>query len=239
MKTLTEADKIKRFFPMHSVSMVKNFMLIVHCILQSRTVCLYKCRDKVSLAMGNRSKVKAGSDYMRLIRFFRMEHAGKFITGIRQMLISIVEIERPYLIIDRSNWKIGSKNVNLLTLGGLLSGCFIPLHWVQLDKRGNSNVSERNKLLEYFICLSQWAGKSVDGMILLADREFLGDTWYEYLISRRISFVIRLRSNMYGNLLTPAGKKNFAPVLMQTCSTDRRLRGTNVPERTALHLCNC
>lgn len=239
MKTLTEPDKIKRFFPMHTNKMVNNFLLILHCIIQSRTVCLYKCRDKVSLARGHKSSVKAGSDYTRLIRFFKMKMSVEFITGIRQMLLSLVQLEHPYLIMDRSNWKIGSKNVNLLTIGGLLSGVFMPLHWLQLNKRGNSNFAERKKLMEYFIGLLEWAGKPTEGLVLLADREFIGDKWFEYLISRRISFVIRLREKMYFDLSTITGKKNFAQVPMQICGKMGHLRGANVSQPAAVYICNC
>ena len=209
MKTLTDRDKIIRFFPNHTRKMVMNFLLIINCIVQSRTVCLYKCRDKVSTVNGKKRKNKANSDYVRLIRFFKMERLVEFIGGINKLLVSIVEIELPYLIMDRTNWKIGGKNVNLFTIGGLLSNTFLPLYWLQLNKRGNSNFEERKNLMEHFITLLKWAGKSIEGMILLADREFIGDKWFEYLLSLKISFVIRLRENMYGELATITGKKKL------------------------------
>ena len=238
MKTLTDTDKIRRFFPNHTRKMTSNFLMIIHCIVQSRTVCLYKCRDKVSGAIGKNHKAKSGSDYMRLIRFFKMKMIAEFITGIRQLLLSIVKLEDKYLIMDRSNWKIGTKNVNLLTIGGLLKNTFVPLHWLQLDKRGNSNFQERKKLMDNLIGLLQWAGKSVEGMILLADREFIGVLWLEYLCSLPISFVIRLRENLYGELSTITGKKNFAQVLAQTRRTLGHLCGANVYRQTQLYLCN-
>lgn len=214
MNTFTEMDKIKIFFPHHTKKMVKNFLLIIGCIVQCRTVCLYKCRDKVKEVEGRKQKVKAESDYTRLIRFFKMDMIIEFITGIRQMLLSITCFNEQYLIMDRSNWKIGSKNVNLLTIGGLLENVFMPFYWIQLNKRGNSNTEERKRIIALSIGLLKWADKFIEGLILLADREFIGSDWLAYLCSQRISFVIRLRENMYGELSTKKGKKNFIKVAM-------------------------
>lgn len=213
MNTLTDIDKIKIFFPHHGKNMVNNFLLIIGCIIQCRTVCLYKCRDKVKQVRGGKQKSKANSDYTRLIRFFKMKMLTEFIKGIRQLLISLDSFDNKYLIMDRSNWKIGTKNVNLLTIGGLLENVFIPFTWIQLNKRGNSNTVERKRIIEMLIELFEWSGKSIEGLILLTDREFIGDVWWEYLCSRKISFVTRLRENMYGELTTTKGKKNFIKIL--------------------------
>lgn len=208
MKLLTSSDKIKQFFPRHNINAVGKFLLLINCIIQSRTVCLYKCRDKIyTIRPGN--EVKPGSNYMVLIRFFKIKFIEEFVDGISQLLISISQIDQNYLIIDRTNWKIGVKNVNLLTIGGLWNNTFLPLQWLQLDKRGNSNVEDRKKLTEKLIGLFEWADKTVKGLILLADREFIGTQWLEYLLSKNISFVIRLRENMYGELATVNGKKKL------------------------------
>jgi len=214
MKLLTQSDKIKQFFPMHTINAVRKFLLLINCIIQSRTVCLYKCRDKMPAIRGSNDQVKPGSNYMRLIRFFKIKFIEEFIEGICQLLISMAQMEKDYLIIDRTNWKIGMKNVNLLTIGGLWENTFLPLQWLQLDKKGNSNVEDRKKLVDKLVGLFEGAGKKVKGFILLADREFIGTLGLEYLLSKEISFVIRLRENMYGELATATGKKNFAQVLM-------------------------
>jgi hypothetical protein len=213
MKILTQS-KIKQFFPNHSSNAVEKFLLLINCIIQCRTLCLYKCRDKVGAINSSKANVKPESNYMRLIRFFKIKLLEEFLEGISQLLMNIVQIEQNYLIMDRTNWKIGIKNVNLLAIGGLWHNSFVPLQWLQLGRAGNSNLDDRKKLIDKLIDLFQWAGKSVKGLILLADREFVGHQWLEYLISKEISFVIRLRSNMYGELATVAGKKNFAQVLM-------------------------
>src|SRR5665811_1797602 len=119
------------------------------------------------------------------------------------------EIDLEYLIVDRTNWKRGTKNFNLLTIGGLIENVFIPLHWIQLNKQGGSNVDERKKLIEGLCDHLSKTGRAITGSILLADREFIGSQWFEYLKSKHLSFVIRLRERMYFELQTITGKKNF------------------------------
>jgi len=47
------------------------------------------------------------------------------------------------LSIDRTNWKFGKQNINLLLIGISYRGTAIPLIWKMLDKRGNSSQKER------------------------------------------------------------------------------------------------
>jgi hypothetical protein len=147
---LVKANKVKGFFPDHTMPCIKNFILLIGTILQSRTVCLYKCRDKVG-QINARHTTQINSSYMRLIRFFKMKYIGEFITGIRSLLLSISETDLTYLIVDRTNWKGGEKNFNLLTIGNLLRHVFSPLYWIQLNKRGNSNTDDRKALIEGLI----------------------------------------------------------------------------------------
>ncbi|BDD05597.1 hypothetical protein HNQ88_001507 [Aureibacter tunicatorum] len=52
------------------------------------------------------------------------------------------------LSLDRTNWKFGSLNINILFLAVIYEGVSIPILWVMLgDKRGNSNELERINLI--------------------------------------------------------------------------------------------
>ena len=110
------STKVKDYFSSHTYPCVENFILLMECILQSRTVCLYKCRDKVPQIKNKRYKqgVNENSCYMRLIRFFKMKAVMDFIAGIRLLMIKVAETNMEYLIIDRTNWKRGAKSINLL-----------------------------------------------------------------------------------------------------------------------------
>lgn len=206
-------------------------------ILESRTVCLYKCRDKVQRIHKNNAS-QINSCYMRLIRFFKMKKIELFLTGIHSLMLSLTQADLTYLIVDRSNWKRGAKNFNLLTIGNLLNSVFIPLYWIQLNKRGNSNIEDRKTLITGLMDLLKKFDKTVKGSILLADREFIGQQWFEYLLSENLSFVIRLREKMYFQLQTPSGKKNFTKVVQQIHWTIWNIQHPYGFGRHYLHLCN-
>jgi hypothetical protein len=138
-----------------------------------------------------------------------MKHVEDFISGIRSLTIAVTEMDMQYFIVDRTNWKRGTKNFNLLTIGNLLKDVFMPVYWIQLNKRGNSNTEDRKTLIEGLSNLMRKAGKTIKGSIILADREFIGQLWFEYLLSKHLSFVIRLKEKMYFELRTHEGKKKL------------------------------
>ena len=60
---------------------------------------------------------------------------------------------------DRTNWQWGKKNINILMLSITYKGIAIPLFWSLLDKKGNSNTSERIALMERFIIQLGFVGR--------------------------------------------------------------------------------
>jgi hypothetical protein len=70
-------------------------------------------------------------------------------------------------------------------------GAAIPVYWLPLNKRGNSNSRERIALVKRFI--NRFGKSRIKG--LLADREFMGDPWMGWLLKERIPFYIRIRNN--------------------------------------------
>ncbi|MEO1258346.1 MAG: transposase [Bacteroidota bacterium] len=98
------------------------------------------------------------------------------------------------LSMDRTNWKFGRCNINILTIGISWRGTAIPLVWMMLSKRGQSNQGERILLLEQLLnCLDQKQKKRI--RYLLMDREFAADEWLAYLKGRSIHFLIRIRKD--------------------------------------------
>jgi hypothetical protein len=95
------------------------------------------------------------------------------------------------LSIDRTNWKFGQININIFMLGVTYKGVAFPLLFSMLDKRGNSNCQERIALIKRFINLF---GKDCIDCIL-ADREFVGDDWFQFLNENNIRYYIRIRNN--------------------------------------------
>ncbi len=148
-----------------------------------------KTVNLVDLSIGFKSKAKKESSYKRLQRFLREFDLDYY--SMAKLVISMMEIPEPWVLsLDRTEWQFGSKVFNILTLGIVHQGVAFPLLWWMLDKKGNSNTTERIDLLKEFIEL--FDEYQID--YLSADREFLGHDWLQYLLSQpMMSFRIRIR----------------------------------------------
>ena len=164
------------------LTFVARFIL---ALLQVRTVNLSR------LAVVFSPRAKPSSNYIRLQRFlrgFKIDQAliARAVTGMLPLG------EHWVLSLDRSNWKLGKAELNMLVLGVVYQGIAIPLFWTALGKAGNSNTAERIALMERF-CTTFG---SVRIQYLLADREFVGSRWWGYLKHSGIAFRIRIKKNL-------------------------------------------
>lgn len=109
-------------------------------------------------------------------------------------MIKLLELEdcKLTLALDRTNWKYGKEDINLLILSVCVLGCSLPIYWLELDSRGNSNTQERIELMDRFI--AKFGTSRID--YLVADREFMGNDWFTYLNQNEINFAIRIKCNM-------------------------------------------
>ena len=129
------------------------------------------------------------TNYRRLNKFFEKFSFDKKVRA--KLLGSFLEDEKWILTMDRTNWKFGKANINFLVLGVAYKGMAIPLFWYLLDKRGNSNYGERIKIIKDFIDIF---GKDRI-KVLVADREFVGKKWFEWLKKEEVPFAIRIMNN--------------------------------------------
>jgi hypothetical protein len=93
-------------------------------------------------------------------------------------------------------------------------GVGIPILFDFLDKKGNSNTQERIDLMGQFVDL--FGTKCIES--LTADREFIGDKWYEYLLKHEIPFYLRLPKS---HRLTLGGIHYRIDVLMDSCKKNK------------------
>jgi hypothetical protein len=154
------------------------------------TLCKVKTINYDRLASGFDTKVDKGSNYRRIQRF--MASFDFTMKTVSMLIFSLLpKKEDLVLVMDRTNWKFGTNNINILMLGISYKNVAFPLMFKMLDKRGNSDTEERIELIEKYI---KWFGKqSID--CLLADREFVGGKWLEFLNSENIRYYIRIRNN--------------------------------------------
>jgi hypothetical protein len=144
------------------------------------------------LAVAFAGKAKVASKYKRIQRFFR-GFPVEF-PAISKLIVQLLPIrELPWILtLDRTNWKLGRLNINILFLGIAHMGIAVPIIWITFSKAGNSNTQERIHLMARFFRIF---GKSKI-LCLTADREFIGHEWFSYLLKQGISFCIRIRNNM-------------------------------------------
>lgn len=153
-------------------------------------LCKIKTVNYDRLASGFDTTANKNSSYRRVQRFmkefdFPMKIVSSLIFNILPVRCDLV------LVLDRTNWKFGTKNINILMLGVSYKNVAFPLMFKMLDKRGNSDIQERIDLIKTYI---EWFGRqSID--CLLADREFVGDKWLEFLNQNNIRYYIRIRNN--------------------------------------------
>jgi len=143
------------------------------------------------LATGFSGNAQTDSHYKRLQRFFR--HYEMDYAQIAQTVVALMAIPEPWVLsLDRTDWQFGDCVFNILMLGVVHEGVAFPLVWCLLDKRGNSNSTERMELFNQF--LERFGERTI--ACLTADREFVGKDWFGYLLGDPLTpFRIRIREN--------------------------------------------
>ena len=112
---------------------------------------------------------------------------------LAQLMIKILDLPdiKRILSMDRTNWQFGENDINILMLSINIHGAAIPIFWIELDSMGCSDTEERKQLIDKFVDLF---GKDKISH-LLADREFVGNDWFDYLFEKDINSIIRLKCN--------------------------------------------
>ena len=110
---------------------------IIIALLKVRTVNL------TQVAVAFPGKAKKESKYKIIQRFFQSITFDYSI--VAKFIVKLLGIKDDLwkLSIDRTNWKFGKFDINILTLGIAYMGAAFPILWILLPKRGNSNTEER------------------------------------------------------------------------------------------------
>lgn len=175
------------------------FVGMVFSLISARTVNL------MELACAFHSGAKLDSRYKRLKRFF----SGFTIdmSVVAGWVMGFFELDRVYLSMDRTNWKWGKTDINILMLSVVYKGIAFPVLWSMLDTSGNSDTAERIVIIQTFV--NRFGKDKIAG--ILGDREFIGDEWIGWLRKESISFCIRIKKN---NLTTNSrGEVVYAEML--------------------------
>lgn len=187
--TILVSTLVKIFGQNMNLARIKFFGLFIIALCKVQTVGFEK------LAASFDTKASSDSSLRRIQRFMADYLLDTNI--IARLVFALLPHEPPYrLSLDRTNWKFGSTNINILTLAIVYQGVAFPLMFTMLPKFGNSSTNERIELMQRYVTL--FGLDSID--CLLADREFVGQHWLDYLNFNHIRYHIRIRDNFWVTL---------------------------------------
>jgi Transposase DDE domain len=176
---------------------IKKILILAFGISQSKTVNLNTTNDTILISESGCKNSK--SQYNWLLSLFQTGNYEQIVRASFQIVVLYFYGGEPNvkLIMDRTNWKLGKNEVNILAIGLLIdNNIFIPLVWKDLGCKGNSNTNTRLELIDQI--LGWWKNLEIPIPVfeLCGDREFIGEGWLKALCDREICFIIRLKENL-------------------------------------------
>lgn len=169
-----------------NLARIKFLVILIQALCKVQTVSLYKLATAFD----------GGRDHMvshrRIQRFFA-SYALNLDLIARFIFCLLPQKDGLVLSMDRTNWKFGNTDINVLTLAVSYKGIGFPILFSMLPKRGNSNTEERISLVRRFVSL--FGKDCID--CLTADREFVGTKWIGYLNRMGIRYYIRIKENFW------------------------------------------
>ncbi|HJD67787.1 MAG TPA: hypothetical protein LFV66_05030 [Rickettsia endosymbiont of Bembidion lapponicum] len=105
------------------------------------------------------------------------------------MILSFFGIENYVVAIDRTNWKFGTSDINILFLVIIIGKISVPVYWNSLPHGGVCSGELMEEFLQKFI-----KNLGVEKIkYLLTVREFMNKEWLNFLINNHIKFAIPLK----------------------------------------------
>lgn len=160
-------------------------------MIKVRTVTLSE------IATGFAGKSKTDSNERRMRNFLKDFSLDS--DSITRFIASKLPEGKWLIAVDRTIREFGKIKISILMPAVAYKGVAVPLLWKFLTKKnepdcgkkGNSNTEERKALMTRFFRLF---GKERTEAVT-ADREFIGNLWFQWLKKHKIKIVIRIREN--------------------------------------------
>ena len=182
-ETIELQEVMQGYFPWHKARVGFIAAFIVSLIKLTSV-------NFTKLANALNGNVKQKSNYRRIQRFFA--HFDLSYDCLTELILHLLPVKSDFTVsIDRTNWKLGKFNINILTAGIIYQGVAFPICWMLLSKRGNSNTPERIDLMKQV--LTRIPKSQI--RVVVADREFIGQEWFAWLDTQHIPFAIRIKEN--------------------------------------------
>lgn len=182
---LTDLDTfvafLKERLPHHRIDALRRVAGVIFGIVQAETTRHRK------IAIHLRSTATLDSRTKTVARTFH--DAGLSEQDVLNILLPLLPDGKLIFVMDRTNWKHGQAHINILALGVVLGNVVIPLVHEMLLHGGNSRSDLRIVLVGRLlgsIPAKRWR-------VLIADREFVGEAWFEFLRRKQIKRCIRVK----------------------------------------------
>ena len=202
------------FLTMHNIllrSLILNFSFKksrLECLAGMIISLIENCSvSGKNMALGICGKAKHSSRTQRIYRFFRNQIFNY--DQVAKFILSIFSCDKYIIAIDRTCWKFGKSDINILFLVVVFGKISVPIYWYPLDHGGACSSWLMEEILERFI--NNFGINKIK--YLLADREFMSKEWLSFLVEKQIQFAIPLRKNMLiritNSLQTKAAGESF------------------------------
>jgi transposase len=188
-------DKYKGFLYI-SYSDLERILLISYGICQAKSVNMSSVNSEISSADSGK---KESGQYKWLMSAFQTGDTVPIFRQIFSILVGLFSSgsHHEFILIDRTNWDIGLRKVNILSIGFLHKhSTYIPLLHEDLGYKGNSDGETRLNLIKQLIEWWQLLNIPLPTFEIVGDREFIGEDWLYDLEQLGVSYVIRLKSNL-------------------------------------------
>ena len=197
-------------------SRLETLCLLVVGMISARTVNLSH------LACERPTTAQVASTYRRLQRFFQHVRLGPDWSA--PLVIGLLGLVGPWhLALDRTRWKLGTRDVDILMLAAVTRRARAPLMWSVPDNDGGgSDTAARVRLMQRYLAI--FGAASI--RLLLADREFVGVEWMNFLNENNISFAIRMKEKLV--VTTEDGRRLALGSLLRKCRGVRTFRAALV-----------
>ena len=193
--------KLTHWQPEWKEHTLKNTLLLVALILDQKTPSLWKLKGSVGKLLGN-THTDSRSHYQRLKRWLWQG------VGQKRLWVQIVAASHQLLtrktsvlVLDGSSWQSGGVCYHFLTLCVIYRGVSVPVWWLDLGRMGSSHYHHRKLLLKAALLVLDLRGKT-----LVADREYIGQAWFRFLLEKGLFFVIRIRTHDYQPCIEAQGR---------------------------------
>ena len=185
------SDKFSQILGKYKKCTLNNLYLCVAALIVSKTVNLNKQKDYLPNLLEN-NKLKLASCYTLLVRFIKNHCRTSLPKEILEVSKSLLSDVGDSLYLDATEWTFGLKKIHILVLCVHWENVAIPVFFRPYWHKGVLSAKARIRFMRRAISYVALQGK-----ILVADREFIGQIWFDFLVESNILFVIRIRENMY------------------------------------------